>query len=363
METLMSSAIPLAPFGGAADMPSFGSMRKTNLTRPQKAAIIVRFLLNEGAELSLAELSDNHQADLTYMMGDMGYIDRDTLAEVLMEFAQELESIGLSFPNGISGALSVLQGQISPLTEARLRKEAGVRMIGNPWSRIKELTVPELINMVDSESIEVSAVLMSKLPVDKAATVLAKLAGDKARRITFAMSMTESITPEAVDRIGLTLACQIEDRPPKAFKQGPEDRLGAILNNATTATRDNVLESLDEQDAEFAVAVRRRIFTYAHIATRVKPLDIPRLVRDLDEGSLITAMAYATEGDFGVSTEFILNNMSARMADQLREGVNDRGEVKTKEAEAAMSEITTGVRELVELGEIELISDEDDDED
>jgi flagellar motor switch protein FliG len=235
-------------------------------------------------------------------------------------------------------------------------------MIGNPWSRIKELTVDELVTMVDGESIEVSAVLLSKLPVDKAATVLAKLPGDKARRITFAMSMTESITPEAVDRIGLTLACQIEDRPPRAFKQGPEDRLGAILNNATTATRDNVLESLDEKDAEFAGAVRRRIFTYAHIATRMKPLDIPRLVRDLDEGTLITAMAYATEGEFGMSTEFILNNMSARMADQLREGITDRGEVKTKEAEAAMSEITTGVRELVELGEIELITDDDDDE-
>lgn len=359
----MSSVIPMAPLGGADDLPtSFGSFGKVELTRPQKAAIIVRFLLNEGAELSLSELSDNHQADLTYMMGDMGYIDRDTLQDVLMEFAQELESIGLSFPNGISGALSVLQGQISPLTEARLRKEAGVRMIGNPWSRIKELPVPELLTMIDGESIEVSAVLLSKLPVDKAAMVLAKLPGDKARRITFAMSMTENITPEAVDRIGLTLACQIEDRPPKAFKQGPEDRLGAILNNATTATRDTVLESLDEKDAEFAGAVRRRIFTYAHISTRVKALDIPKLVKDLDEDTLITAMAYATQGDFGISTEFILGNMSSRMADQLREGITERGQVRTKDAEAAMAEITKGIRELVELGEIELIAEEDEED-
>ncbi|MFY0619210.1 flagellar motor switch protein FliG [Shimia sp.] len=358
----MSSMIPMAPLGGAGDLTSFGGMRKTNLTRPQKAAIIVRFLLNEGAELALAELSDGHQADLTYMMGDMGYIDRETLSDVLMEFAQELESIGLSFPNGISGALSVLQGQISPLTEARLRKEAGVRMIGNPWARIKEQSVPELITMIDGESIEVSAVLISKLPVEKAAMVLAKLPGDKARRITFAMSMTESITPEAVDRIGLTLACQLEDQPPKAFKQGPEDRLGAILNNATTATRDEVLESLDEKDAEFAGAVRRRIFTYAHIATRVKPLDVPRLVKDLEDDILVTAMAFATAGDFGLSTEFILSNMSGRMADQLREGITERGTVKTKEAEAAMSEITKSIRELVDMGEIKLVSDEDEDD-
>lgn len=358
----MDNAIPLAPLGGVDDMPSIGGMRKTNLSRPQKAAIIVRFLLSEGAELSLAELSDNHQADLTYMMGDMGIIDRDTLGEVLMEFAQELESVGLSFPNGISGALSVLQGQISPMTEARLRKEAGVRMVGNPWTRIKELSTPELSDIVDGESIEVSAVLLSKLPVEKAAEVLAKLPGDKARRITFAMSMTENITPEAVDRIGVTLACQIEDRPPKAFKKGPVDRLGAILNNATAATRDDVLGSLDEKDADFAGAVRRTIFTYAHIATRVKAIDIPKLVKDIEEASLITAMAYATEGEFGIATEFILSNMSGRMADQLREGITDRGTVKTKDAEAAMSEITKAVRELVELGEIELVSEEDDED-
>ena len=86
------------------------------------------------------------------------------------------------------------------------------------------------------------------------------------------------------------------------------------------------------------------------------------MTKDSDEGVLVTAMAYATEGDFGMSTEFILSNMSGRMADQLREAIGDRGKVKTKEAEAAMSEVTKAVRELVELGEIELISEEDDDD-
>lgn len=359
----MSSPIPFATLSGGDGMTRFSGMGQTPLSQPQKAAIIVRFLLNEGAELALSELSEGHQTDLTHMMGGMKYVDRETLSDVLMEFAQELESIGLSFPNGISGALSVLQGQISPMTEARLRKEAGVRMIGKPWTRIKELDVPELVKMIDGESVEISAVLVSKLPVEKAAQVLSKIPGDKARRITFALSMTESITPEAVDRIGLTLACQLEDRPPRAFKQGPVDRLGAILNNATSATRDDLLESLDEKDAEFAVAVRRTIFTYAHISKRVKPIDIPRLVRDIEDATLITAMAFAKDGEFGLSTEFILTNMSARMADQLREGVEERGTVKVREAEEAMAEITKSVRELVDLGDLTLISDDDEEGD
>lgn len=357
----MSGLIPMAQL--SSDMSStFAGMNGQNLNRRQKAAIIVRFLLNEGAEVELSELSDSQQTDLTYMIGDMGYIDRDTLGDVLMEFAHELESIGLSFPNGISGALNVLEGRISPLTEARLRKEAGVRMVGQPWLRIKKLAIPELVKMIETESNEVAAVLVSKLDVDVAAQLLASLPGDKARRITYAMSMTESITPEAVDSIGLTLACQLDDKPPRAFSQAPVDRLGAILNNSTTASRDDLLSSLDQTDAEFAGQVRKTIFTYAHISTRIKNLDIPRLVREVDEATLITAMAFGTEGEYGESTEFILDNMSTRMADQLREGVEDRGKVGLKDAEAAMSEITKAVRTLETSGELTLNSLDDDDD-
>lgn len=348
------SAIPMAQI--PLTSPNHGG---SNLSRKQKAAIIVRFLLNEGAELELTNLSEDNQSDLTYLMAEMGYIDRETLADVLMEFAHELESIGLSFPNGMSGALNVLEGKISPLTSARLRREAGVRVAGQPWQRIQSLPVSDLVDLLSTESIEVAAVLISKLNVDKAASLLSQLPGDKARRITHTMSMTNHIGPEAVDRIGFTLACQIDDRPPRAFTDGPDTRLGEILNNSTSATRDDILTSLYETDSDFAVKVRKTIFTYAHIHNRVKKLDIPAVLRDIDQGDLITAMAYATEGDLGKSTQFMLENISNRLADQLREGVEDRGAVKLAEAEPAMAEITKTVRELVDLGDIELIVPEE----
>jgi flagellar motor switch protein FliG len=49
------------------------------------------------------------------------------------------------------------------------------------------------------------------------------------------------------------------------------------------------------------------------------------------------------------------------LADQLREGVEDRGAVRLAEAEPAMAEITKTVRSLVDLGDIELIVPEDED--
>jgi len=148
--------------------PATGLNTGTLDTR-QKAAIIVRFLLQEGADVPLAQLPEDLQTALTQQMGAMRYIDRATLQDVVGEFADELEAMGLTFPRGLAGALTALDGKISPQTAARLRKEAGVRQTGDPWEFIRALPVDKLVPIIERESTEVSAVLLSKLAVPKAA--------------------------------------------------------------------------------------------------------------------------------------------------------------------------------------------------
>ena len=45
-----------------------------HLSQREKAAIIVRFLLNEGAELSLSDLPEDLQGDLVQVMGNMRHV-------------------------------------------------------------------------------------------------------------------------------------------------------------------------------------------------------------------------------------------------------------------------------------------------
>lgn len=326
------------------------------LTRRQKAAIIVRLLLREGADLPLSELPEEMQAQLSQQMGEMRHIDRDTLTEVVGEFAGELDSIGLSFPRGIAGALSVLDGKISARTAARLRKEAGVRQAGDPWDRIRALKPEELKPVAESESVEIAAVLVSKLDTARAAELMAALPGERARRIAYAISLTGRITPEAVDRIGLSIAAQLDLRPPLAFEAKPGERVGAILNESPTLTRDDVLTGLDETDSAFAEEVRKSIFTFAHIPHRLEARDVPKVVRLVEQLKLVTALAAASQSGQEEAADFLLENMSKRMADSLREEIGGFGKVKTKEGEAAMATLVTKVRELAETGEITLRS-------
>ena len=160
------------------------------------------------------------------------------------------------------------------------------------------------------------------------------------------------------DRYSLMLA-QIDEEPARAFKTTPVDRVGAILNYSTALTRDDVLEGLDEQDQDFANAVRRAIFTFANIPDRLEPLDVPKITRDVDQAVLVTAFAGATAPADRAAVDFILSNMSKRLAETLREEIADKGAVDTASAEEAMSQIIAAIRDMAANEEIALKTPKD----
>ena len=351
----------MVPMNGLAPLPERpGGGAAVSLSRRAKAAIVVRLLLNEGADIPLEDLPDALQVALTQQMSQMRMVDRDTLRAVVAEFADELDSVGLSFPAGIGGALDALGGKISPQTAARLRKEAGVRLYGDPWGRLRELGPDALLPVLETESVEVAAVMLSKLPVALSAELLGRLPGPQARRIAYAVSLTSAVTPEAVDRIGLSLAAQLDAQPQRAFADGPVQRVGAILNSSTSLTRDDVLTGLDETDRGFADAVRKAIFTFGNIPARIAPRDIPRIIREVEQAALVTALAGAENAGFAAARDFILDNMSGRMADQLREEIEEAGKVKPADAEDAMSGVVAAIRRMEETGDLLLIVEDED---
>jgi flagellar motor switch protein FliG len=211
-----------------------------------------------------------------------------------------------------------------------------------------------------NEAVEVGAVMLSKLPVAKAAELLGKLPGDRARRVAFAVSLTGNVDPETVRRIGAALLAELDNQPPKAFDVGPVERVGAILNVSPSLTRDDVLQGLEAEDAAFAAEVRKAIFTFIHIPTRLNPRDTPKITRLVEQPQLVTALA-AAMGKPGLeeAAEFILANISQRLAQGLREEMGTRGRVKDKDAEEAMTAIIGAIRTLETSGEITLIQPED----
>ncbi len=330
------------------------------LSRRQKAAVIVRLMLSEGSPLTLSTLPEHMQASLAEQMGHMRLVDRGTLDQVVAEFLGELEDVGLSFPGGIEGALTMMDGHISETAANRLRRLAGASSKIDPWDRMVAMPVDRLLPVMESESVEIAAVMISKLPAAKAADLVGKLPGERARRVAYAVSLTGNVDPETVRRIGLSLAGQLEQQAPRAFDTGPVERVGAILNISGRSTRESVLAGLEEEDADFADKVRRAIFTYVHIPARLAARDVSKVVRLVEPALLVAALAAGEASpDTLAATEFILSNMSQRMAQGLREDMETLGKVKTADADAAMGAVITAIRDLEASGDLTLIVPEE----
>jgi flagellar motor switch protein FliG len=335
----------------------------TTLTRRRKAAMVVQMLIGDGSTLALDQLPEQLQLVLTRELGTLRRVDRDTVAAVADEFAAELEAVGLTAPGTHDGAVTTLADHLSPTLANKLRSQLESVRNGDHWPVIIDLSVARILAVMQAESISVCAVALSKLPVAKAAEVLLHTPGDRARRITYAMSQTAAISPDAVRRIGAALAQDYGHPPLVAFERAPVQRLGAILNSTQTDTREDVLVGLTDEDPTFARDVRKAIFTFKDIAPRVKPTDIPNCIRAVDGEVLITAIAAAMAMDDAhvASAEFILGSVSQRMAGQLRDDADERGRISKSDGEAAMAEITKALREMVDTGVITL-RDTDDDE-
>ena len=335
------------------------------ISRRRKAALVVHMMIRDGDSLSLADLPESLQEILTEELGEIRLVDRNVVHEVADEFSARLDAVGFAAPGSRDGAIASLSDHLSPAVSARLREQMESVRNGDHWPVIMDLPTARIVEILNAESIEIGAVTISKLQVGKAAEVLGQTPGERARRITYAMSLTSDIGPDVVRRIGASLAKQYGHPATLAFDKAPVQRLGAILNSTVTETREDVLVGLGDTDPDFASNVRKAIFTFKDIAPRVKPTDIPSCIRAVDNDVLVKAIAAALSGETALadSAEFILGAMSQRMAGQIREDAAELGRVKKSDAEASMSAITTAIREMAESSVITLIDPDDAEDD
>ena len=327
--------------------------RVGHLTGAQKAAIVVRALIASGADIPLSSLPNDMQAELTQTLGRMRLVDRATMLAVVEEFIDTLEQVGLSFPDNLEAALSLIEDKLDQRTAKRLRAMSRGGNLDDAWMTLELCDDETLLAMLQQESQVVAAVLLSKLTTEKAARLLMQLGPDLAQSLALGIAQTEAIGPDAVARIGATLAQQISAKPPRAFAEPSIKRVGEILNSSTPEMRDSLLERLDHADKVFATAVRRSIFTFKDIADRVHARDVPAIMRSVSDADMLVIMANNAVEDAPV-VNFLLENMSKRAAQTLQDDAGTVPAPTPQDHGAAANRIAATVRALVDSEDITL---------
>ncbi|HDQ15123.1 MAG TPA: flagellar motor switch protein FliG, partial [Sediminispirochaeta sp.] len=108
-----------------------------------------------------------------------------------------------------------------------------------------------------------------------------------------------------------------------------------------------IIESLEEEDAELAEEIKKRMFVFEDIVL-LDNQAIQKVLREVDTNDLAKALR-------GVEAEVqdkIFRNMSKRAAALLKEEMEYMGPIRIKDVEEVQQKIVASIRKLEEQGEI-----------
>lgn len=324
-----------------------------DLSRAQKAAIILSLVDPADAAEILKELSEDALLTFARAVSELKPINAEALNAVVIEFLLELGE-----SSDVRGGVDQVRAYLSQFMEAEAVDNIINDVMGQKnrpiWDRFAEAPMDAAVGFLELEHPQTIAVVLGKLRSDKAAQVLELLDEELARNVVMRMSRVPTLDPEtltsaetAIDQHFLSAI----QRQTNAVK--PAELIGNLMNNVGSEARDKFLAFLEESDSTLASEVTRVMFTFADITTRVPTNGVAGIIKDVEEESLLMALRHARDTE-NPSYDFIMSNISKRMAERFGEDIEAMEAPKEKDAEAAQMEIVNIIQRKAKMGEIQL---------
>ncbi len=332
--------------------------KTANKIKPiEKAAIILAAIGPEIASSFLRNMDEKNLTRCAMAISRLTRVSEDqldaTIAEFLLSIGTDEEVLG-----GTETARRLLSEVLDDGTIERIMYDVEGGDIQGAWKKLNDVSVPALATFIASEHPQTAAVIMSELRADKAAGVIERLDPEFAHQTILRLSsvpVLDSIVSDKVERvIAKDFLSAIQGRK-KSRK--PADLIAGVMNNLTSATREKFIGQLEEAKPTLAKEVLKVMFTFADIRHRVEPRDVAVITKEIPEGTVTTALKYATDQRIG-SAEFILSNIPKRLSERLTDDIANMGDITPRDGETSMQEVVRAIQELAKAGTINLIEEE-----
>jgi len=333
--------------------------RAGQLTRQQKAAIILGVLGTEAAGPILEQFDEASLRGFAQGMARLRHVEPEVVEATIAEFLHELDRFERTVKGGLTEARGLLEPHLKDAMLAQILDDVDSPTAHNVWKKLGRVNEDALADFLKREHPQTAAVVLSKLSSEVAARLLSRFESDRARDIVVGIAKAQTLDTAVIEAIGASVSRDfLANHKTEGGRVNPAERVGAIMNFTAADIRNHVLETISEQEPDFAEEIKRRMFTFEDIPERVETRDVAGIVRAVEQETLLRALA-AAEETAPNTREFLLNNISTRVADQLREDLAELGTVRRRDGEQAQNAVILTIRKLVERGEIKLIEHED----
>ncbi|MGE3998919.1 MAG: FliG C-terminal domain-containing protein [Planctomycetaceae bacterium] len=205
----------------------------------------------------------------------------------------------------------------------------------DPAEGLEKVTEFQVAGALEQEPPRAAALLLSVLPPQRSAEILAHLPDAIREKIVPELGREQSASPPVIDRLMRTVLKRALSVPPEGIERVDRvQRLADVLRAVARPQRRKMMETLEQHDAETSAAVMEKLYVFADLKAANDRL-VQKVLTEVDGTALATALATADED----IREKIFANLSRRAQASLREELEFQRNIPAAQVEAAQREI------------------------
>jgi len=323
-------------------------------TPAEKAAIILSILEPTDAAELLKSFDQSSLLVFARVISSLKPVPSNIMTNVVNEFLTALGEEN-NVRGGEEQVRKLLSGFLDDAQIDEILSDIAGKDVRSVWERLGDAPNAKAAGFLQLEHPQTVAIVLSKIRPDKAARILEEMERTFAQSAVLRLSRVPNLDPVVMRKVESVIEKDfLSAMSRQSGSVKPSELIGDLMNNVSGAARDEFLENLGEANQELQLEVLRVMFTFADIASRVEGRDVAKIVKAVEEEQLMIALKYAQETG-NQSFDFIMANLSKRLAERMSEDVEAMDSVKASDGETAHMAITNIIQKMSKMGEIKLI--------
>jgi len=312
------------------------------------AAVLLMTLPEEEASDLLAKLDPKQAEQVSIEIARTRAVTADDQELAIKDFTEANPTLGLR-GGGLELAKALIQRALGPNAAAALLS-LRQSIEATPFGFLRHVDSQNLLTYIIDEHPQTIALIMSHLPPNFGAEILAGLPETRRLAVVRRIATMGRTNPEIIREVEKGLERRMSAVMSQSFERaGGVEAVAEMLNVSDRATERALMDSLAKEDAELVDEIRRLMFVFEDVA-RFADKDIQTVLKNVETSQWAMALKGASES----LKEKVLRNMSERAAETLREEMEYLGPAKRSVVEAKQQEIVDAIRMLEDRGEIDL---------
>ena len=333
-------------------MVSISGEEKSKVPGIRKAAIVMVMIGDEATSALLREMDEDEVQQISQELARVHALTPEEAEGILDEFYQMMIAHDYVLKGGIEYARKVLTNAFGPESAKRMldrmMKHLGSESLS--FDALQKTDPQQLAKFIHSEHPQTIALILSHLNPQQAAGLLESLPAELRANIAVRMANLDQISPDIIQKIASVIGLKLKALGEMSRESyGGIDAVAEMLNRLDSNTSRDVLDGMEKAAPQLVEQIRHMMFVFEDLLL----LDV-NAVKELLAKVDRKILTLALKGTSEKMKTHMLQAMSQRGADMMREDMDSMGPIKIKEVESAQQQIISVVRQLEAEGIVSL---------